>query len=90
MTGENLTSAIGGQQGIEIFDEGERRPRRRRPALTHEEAAREIPVFAETDCWWWAAARQVPPRRSPPGDTAPTSCWWSVTTTSAGFPPAAS
>ena len=49
MTGENLTSAIGGQQGIEIFDEGERRPRRRRPALTHEEAAREIPVFAETD-----------------------------------------
>jgi len=45
---DNLTNAIGEQQGIEFFA-GERRPKRRRPARTIAEAARETPVFAETD-----------------------------------------
>ena len=49
--GDNLTNSIGGEQGIEFFDDagGPRAPRRRRTALTITEAAREIPVFAETD-----------------------------------------
>jgi len=34
---------------IEIFGDGERRHRRVRPCLTHREAARETPVFAQTD-----------------------------------------
>ncbi len=49
MTGENLTNSIGSEQGIEFFTEGARRARRERPPLTYREAAREIPVFAETD-----------------------------------------
>ena len=49
MSGDNLTNAIGKEQGIEIFDEGARQPRRARPNRTHHEAARDIPVFAETD-----------------------------------------
>ncbi len=49
MSGDNLTETIGGEQGIEIFGSGERGPRPPRPAQTHHEAARDIPVFAETD-----------------------------------------
>jgi len=49
MSDDNLTNAIGKEQGIELFDGGERRPRRSRPNRTHHEAARDIPVFAETD-----------------------------------------
>ena len=49
MTGDNLTNAIGEQQGIEMFGGGARRPRRPRPVRTVAEAARETPVFAETD-----------------------------------------
>ena len=49
MTGENLTNSIGSEQGIEFFTEGARPARRERPPLTYREAAREIPVFAETD-----------------------------------------
>ena len=49
MSDDNLTNAIGAEQGIEFFDEGERRPRRPRPTQTFHEAARDIPVFAETD-----------------------------------------
>lgn len=49
MTGDNLTSEIGKEQGIEIFDGGERWSRPPRPNRTHHEAARDIPVFAETD-----------------------------------------
>ena len=49
MSSDNLTSSIGGQQGIEIFAGEGRGPRRPRPALTIKEAARETPVFAETD-----------------------------------------
>ena len=49
MSGDNLTNSIGGQQGIEFFDDGDRGPRRPAPARTVREAARETPVFAETD-----------------------------------------
>ena len=49
MSGDNLTNEIGKEQGIEIFNEGERQPRRPRPNRTHHEVARDIPVFAETD-----------------------------------------
>jgi hypothetical protein len=37
------------QQGIEIFGDGTRSVRRKRPTATYHEAARDIPVFAETD-----------------------------------------
>ena len=46
---DNLTNSIGRLQGVEIFDEGKRRPRRRVPGKTIKEAARETAVFAETD-----------------------------------------
>ena len=49
MSVDNLTNAIGGEQGIEMFSDGERRPRQPRPERTVHEAARDIPVFAETD-----------------------------------------
>ena len=49
MSDDNLTNAIGKEQGIELFGGVERRPRRSRPNRTHHEAARDIPVFAETD-----------------------------------------
>ena len=49
MSGDNLTNSIGGQQGIEFFDDGDRGPRRPAPTRTVREAARETPVFAETD-----------------------------------------
>ena len=49
MSGENLTNSIGKEQGIEIFSSGEQRTKRPRPNRTHHEAARDIPVFAETD-----------------------------------------
>jgi len=49
MSGDNLTNTIGDLQGIEFFDDGDRRPRRLAPTRTVREAAREIPVFAETD-----------------------------------------
>ena len=49
MTNDNLTNAIGQEQGIELFDGGEHGHRRVRPARTHHEPARDIPVFAETD-----------------------------------------
>jgi hypothetical protein len=49
MSGDNLTNAIGVEQGIEFFGGGERPARRPRPNRTYHEAARDIPVFAETD-----------------------------------------
>ncbi|MBT6136476.1 MAG: FAD-dependent oxidoreductase [Rhodospirillaceae bacterium] len=55
MSDINLTNSIGNIQGIEvfgqseIFGQGDRPHRRKRPALTIKEAARETPVFAETD-----------------------------------------
>jgi FAD dependent oxidoreductase len=45
---DDTNNAINEQQGLEAF-RAARAHRRPRPALTHKEAAREIPVFAETD-----------------------------------------
>ncbi len=44
----NYSSSIGAAQGIELFS-GRDRMRRSRPGKTVHEAARDIPVFAETD-----------------------------------------
>ena len=49
MSGDNLTNSIGNQQGIEIFAGEGRSAKRQRPASTIKEAARQTPVFAETD-----------------------------------------
>ena len=46
---EGADNIVNKEQGLEIFRGAEARHRRARPALTHKEAAREIPVFAETD-----------------------------------------
>jgi hypothetical protein len=46
MSGTNI---INEEQGLEIFGGADARKRRERPAATYREAAREIPVFAETD-----------------------------------------
>ncbi len=43
------TNEIFAEQGLEVFNEGAREPRRPRPTGTHHEAARDIPIFAETD-----------------------------------------
>ena len=42
-------NAVSEEQGLEIFGDNTVRARAQRPALTHREAAREIPVFSETD-----------------------------------------
>ena len=47
--GGNYSSSIGAEQGLEVFGGAQPVARRRRPAKTHLEPAREIPVFAETD-----------------------------------------
>ena len=44
----NLTTAVGAEQGLEIFDGGKRK-KRQRSAETYHEPARDIPVFATTD-----------------------------------------
>lgn len=49
MTSDNLTNMIGVEQGIEVFDGGTKQERRSRPQGTYREAARDIPIFAETD-----------------------------------------
>ncbi len=49
MSGEIFSNTIDGERGIEIFGGGDRAPRRTRPQSTVKEAARETPVFAETD-----------------------------------------
>ena len=46
---ENLTNIIGAQQGTEIFDGSKARTGRSRTGKTIQEAARETPVFADTD-----------------------------------------
>src|SRR5690348_10981475 len=43
-----MDNVVNQEQGLEIFGSGKAQ-RRIRPALTYKEAAREIPVFAETD-----------------------------------------
>lgn len=45
----NLTTTIGKEQGIEFFADGGPPPKRQRPNRTVTEAAREVPVYAETD-----------------------------------------
>lgn len=47
--GSNYSSNIGAEQGLEIFGGEKASTKRQRPAKTHFEPAREIPVFAETD-----------------------------------------
>ncbi|HRD78516.1 MAG TPA: hypothetical protein PK264_21685, partial [Hyphomicrobiaceae bacterium] len=48
MSGENLTNSIGKEQGLELFGEAKAK-RRPRPGKSVREAAREVPVLAETD-----------------------------------------
>jgi hypothetical protein len=48
-TGDNYSSSIGAEQGLEVFGGEKTSRRRQRPAKTHLEPAREIPVFAETE-----------------------------------------
>ena len=48
-TASNYSSSIGAEQGLETFGGATASARRPRPNKTHLEAAREIPVFAETD-----------------------------------------
>jgi hypothetical protein len=49
MSGDNFSSTIGSERGTEIFGGRVRQARSPRPAKTVKEAARETPVFAETD-----------------------------------------
>jgi hypothetical protein len=49
MSGENFSNTVGSERGVEIFGGADRQPRAPRPRLTVREAARETPVFAETD-----------------------------------------
>lgn len=49
MSDINLTTTIGKEQGIEFFEDGGPPAKRRRPAKSMIEAAREVPVYAETD-----------------------------------------
>ncbi len=49
MTAGGTINSVSDGMGLEIFADGEHRQRRVRPALTYHEAARETPVFVETD-----------------------------------------
>lgn len=49
MSSEPAINAVSEGMELEIFSGGESRGRRVRPALTHREAARETPVFSQTD-----------------------------------------
>ena len=49
MSGDTFSNTIGRERGTEIFGGRDRAPRQARPAKTIKEAARETPVFAETD-----------------------------------------
>ena len=49
MADREPTNKITVEQGIEVFNAGAKQPRQPRPAKTHHEPARDIPVFAETD-----------------------------------------
>lgn len=46
---DSMENVVNKEQGLEIFSGADRRRPRARPALTYKEAAREIPVFTETD-----------------------------------------
>jgi FAD dependent oxidoreductase len=45
----DYSNSINAEQGLEVFGDARTPAKRPRPAKTHIEAAREIPVFAETD-----------------------------------------
>lgn len=49
MAGDKSINTVSLGMGLQIFGEDGGRERRARPALTYREAAREIPVFSETD-----------------------------------------
>ncbi|WP_340107581.1 FAD-dependent oxidoreductase [Pikeienuella sp. HZG-20] len=49
MSSDASINAVSEGMELEIFKGGDRRPRRERPARTHREAARDTPVFSETD-----------------------------------------
>ena len=49
MANQHSINSVSEGMGLEIFDGAHGRQRRLRPAQTHREAAREIPVFSETD-----------------------------------------
>jgi hypothetical protein len=49
MAADTSINSVSEGMGLEIFGENGQRQRRARPALTHREAARETPVFVETD-----------------------------------------
>lgn len=49
MADQRSINSVSEDMGIEIFDGARERQRRARPAMTHREAAREIPVFSQTD-----------------------------------------
>jgi hypothetical protein len=49
MSTSDVTNQIFAEQGLEVFDDGAKQPRRPRPTGTHHEAARDIPIFAKTD-----------------------------------------
>ena len=49
MSGDTFSNTIGRERGTEIFGGRARAPRQERPAKSIKEAARETPVFAETD-----------------------------------------
>ena len=68
MSGDNLTNTIGDLQGIEFFDDGNRRPRRLAPS----EKPRAKFLFSQRPtCSWSAVDRRVQQRRSQPGALAP-------------------
>src|SRR6202167_2315069 len=49
MAADTTINSVSEGMGLEIFGDNARRPSRVRPRLTHWEAARETPVFVETD-----------------------------------------
>jgi len=49
MATEKSVNVVSEGMELEIFGGGNRRPRRQRPSLTYREAARDTPVFSETD-----------------------------------------
>jgi len=49
MAGDEPVNSVSEGMALEIFGDNRRRSRRQRPSLSYREAAREIPVFSETD-----------------------------------------
>ena len=49
MADDRAINSVAEGMALEIFGDNQHRPRRQRPPLTYREAARETPVFSETD-----------------------------------------